>query len=138
MRSATIGAARQSTAAKVASDHTVTQVSVKQTEEDVAAERGDMRAGQDHGDPIAHWTIVVTGTVQGVFFRAGAREQAQALGLSGEARNMPDGSVRIEVEGSVDRLKLFRDWFHHGPPKAVVNGVDVVEGPLQNYPPGTF
>ncbi len=97
-----------------------------------------MRADQDQGDRIAHWTIVVTGTVQGVFFRAGAREQAQELGLSGEARNMPDGSVRIEVEGPVDRLERFREWCHHGPPKAVVTGVDVVEGPLQNYPPGTF
>ena len=86
----------------------------------------------------AHWTIRVRGDVQGVFFRAGAAEQARALGLTGEARNMPDGSVQIEVEGPVAQLERFRVWCGHGPPRARVSDVDVREGQMQGYTPGTF
>ena len=79
----------------------------------------------------AHWTITVTGEVQGVFFRKNAREQARSLGLAGEARNMPDGSVRIEVEGPVDQLERFRAWCETGPPKARVERVMVAEAPVR-------
>ena len=97
-----------------------------------------MQREQDRAQRVAHWSIRVTGTVQGVFFRAGAAEQAHVLGLSGEARNLRDGSVQIEVEGPLAQLERFRAWCHHGPPRAKVTGVEVREGLIKNYPPGTF
>lgn len=87
---------------------------------------------------IAHWTIRVTGQVQGVNFRADARREAHRLGVAGSAANMPDGSVRIEAEGTVAVLHQFRDWCAAGPPSAEVDRVDVTEGELRGYPPGEF
>lgn len=86
----------------------------------------------------AHWTIRVTGFVQGVNYRAEARRAAYRLGISGSATNMPDGTVRIEAEGPVAALRQFRDWCETGPPSAEVERVDVTEGDLRGYPPGEF
>lgn len=86
----------------------------------------------------AHWTMRVTGLVQGVNFRAEARREAHRLGISGSATNMPDGSVRIEAEGSLTALRQFRDWCATGPPSAEVARVEVTEGELRGYPPGEF
>lgn len=97
-----------------------------------------MPVEEGDGQPIAHWSIRVTGRVQGVFFRAAAAEQGRALGLTGEARNRQDGSVQIEVEGRVAGLERFRQWCLHGPPNAEVSGVEVAESEMRNYPPGSF
>lgn len=94
-------------------------------------------AERDDGH-IAHWTIRVTGLVQGVNFRAEARRAAYRLGIAGSATNMPDGSVRIEAEGTVAALSRFRDWCAAGPPIAMVERVEVTEGELRGYPPGEF
>lgn len=94
------------------------------------------QAGDDQR--IAHWTIRVTGLVQGVNFRAEARAQARRLGIGGLATNMPDGSVRIEAEGTVAALRRFRGWCETGPPSANVEHIDVAEGDLRGYPPGEF
>lgn len=69
--------------------------------------------------------IIVTGRVQGVSFRAGARDQARGLGISGFARNRADGSVLIETEGDPSAVERFRAWCETGPPSARVSGVDV-------------
>lgn len=65
--------------------------------------------------------FVVGGKVQGVFFRASAREQAMALELTGHARNLVDGSVEVVVygeEASIDRLET---WLRDGPDAAEVD-----------------
>jgi len=69
--------------------------------------------------------IVVTGLVQGVFFRRAAMEQARTLGISGWARNLNDGSVEIVGEGKRQNLQLLLAWAHHGPPHARVDAVQV-------------
>ncbi|CAN5136000.1 acylphosphatase [soil metagenome] len=66
---------------------------------------------------------VVTGRVQGVGFRWSARAEAARLGLSGFARNSPDGSVRVEAEGDADAVNALMDWLGHGPPGARVDHV---------------
>ena len=73
-------------------------------------------------------TIRVSGRVQGVYFRASARDRARLLGLAGIARNDPDGSVFVEVEGDEQALERFVAWCHHGPPDARVERVEVTEG----------
>lgn len=70
---------------------------------------------------------IVTGKVQGVFFRASTKEQAQALGVVGAVRNLPDGSVEIVAKGDSDAVEALLRWAHRGPPAAEVKTVHVVE-----------
>lgn len=67
----------------------------------------------------------VTGRVQGVFFRASARDVALKLSLTGYARNMPDGSVEVFACGGEDALGKLAAWLREGPRMASVAGVDV-------------
>ncbi len=67
--------------------------------------------------------VVVTGHVQGVFFRASMRERADQLGVTGWVRNAPDGSVRAHLEGDADAVDSLAAWCSHGPPAAVVEDV---------------
>ncbi|MBU1000228.1 acylphosphatase [Patescibacteria group bacterium] len=62
-----------------------------------------------------HLNIKIYGLVQGVFFRATAKEKADSLSITGFAKNMPDGSVFIEVEGEKKNLDKFVKWCHIGP-----------------------
>jgi acylphosphatase len=66
----------------------------------------------------------VSGHVQGVFFRASAREQAQRLGLRGYARNLADGRVEVLAVGNDDAVEVLAGWLHVGPPLARVTSVD--------------
>lgn len=68
--------------------------------------------------------FLVSGRVQGVFFRASTRERAQALGLSGSARNLPDGGVEVIVAGDVEAIDALAQWLQEGPPRARVDGVE--------------
>lgn len=78
--------------------------------------------------------IKIHGKVQGVLFRASAKRKAQELELSGFARNEPDGTVLIEVEGEEDKLKQFVVWCWQGPEVAKVEKVDYfVSHDLRKY-----
>ncbi len=78
----------------------------------------------------------VRGRVQGVWFRASTRRMADSLGLTGYARNLPDGSVEVLACGSDGPLEELRAWLWQGPPAAGVNEVECV--PAQLTPPGEF
>lgn len=69
--------------------------------------------------------IRIYGQVQGVFFRGGAKEEADKLGLVGWARNDRDGSVEILAVGSKSNLDKFVAWCRKGPPGAQVERVQV-------------
>jgi len=71
--------------------------------------------------------VVVTGRVQGVWFRAWTREQAQALGVSGWVRNQPDGSVEAVLTGSDEAVAALIALLHKGPPVAQVKAVQVTD-----------
>lgn len=71
--------------------------------------------------------VWVSGRVQGVFFRASARDKAVGLGLAGWVRNLPDGRVEILAEGEPRRIAEFLDWCRTGPPRARVEECRVVE-----------
>jgi len=66
---------------------------------------------------------VVSGRVQGVFFRAATREQAIALGLSGHARNLTDGRVEVLACGEDEGVAALCAWLWSGPPQARVADV---------------
>ncbi|HLW58960.1 MAG TPA: acylphosphatase [bacterium] len=69
--------------------------------------------------------IAVTGRVQGVGFRFFALTRARALGLSGFARNLPNGQVEVLAEGARDALEAFLVAMREGPPGAAVRGIQV-------------
>ena len=71
--------------------------------------------------------VRVTGRVQGVWFRAWTRDQAQALGVSGWVRNQADGSVEAVVSGSSEAVAALIGALHEGPPAAEVENVRVTE-----------
>lgn len=79
---------------------------------------------QDQYDPL-QFRAVVRGRVQGVYYRASAVDVASGLGLSGYARNLPDGSVEVVARGPRSQLDQMVDWLHRGPTLARVTGVDV-------------
>lgn len=64
--------------------------------------------------------FIVRGRVQGVFFRASAREQALKLGISGHAINRADGSVEVLACGDAESLDALQKWLQIGPPSARV------------------
>ncbi len=68
---------------------------------------------------------VVSGHVQGVGYRYFVRQQAGAAGLTGSARNLPDGRVEVHVEGDDAAVDALVAWLHKGPPFARVESVEV-------------
>jgi acylphosphatase len=80
-----------------------------------------------------HYNITVDGKVQGVFFRASAKQMADLLGITGIVRNEKNGDVYIEAEGAEDMLIKFVQWCHHGPTNAEVKHVSVKAGVFLNY-----
>ena len=80
-----------------------------------------------------HLDIVVSGKVQGVYFRLTTKAVADQLGVKGTALNKPDGTVAIEAEGDAFALEAFLEWCHEGPERAVVEKVVAIEGEMKNY-----
>ena len=76
----------------------------------------------------------VKGKVQGVFYREFVRREAEALGVSGFARNLKDGNVEIVAEGEEKQLKEFEKKFRKGPLMAFITDVDIKE----EQPTGEF
>jgi len=68
---------------------------------------------------------VVSGRVQGVWFRQSCREQAVAAGVAGWVRNRPDGRVEAEFEGEQASVEVVLAWIEVGPALAVVTSVEV-------------
>lgn len=73
---------------------------------------------------VACARFIVYGRVQGVFFRASTREQAQRLGLDGYAKNLADGSVEVLACGEDAALDALQRWLHVGSPAARVSRVE--------------
>ena len=80
-----------------------------------------------------HITIVVSGKVQGVFYRVAAKEKADELGVKGFVRNEPTGNVYIEAEGLEEVLYKFVKWCNGGPPRAQVQHVEVMPGEVTGF-----
>ena len=75
-------------------------------------------------------SVIVTGRVQGVSFRASTVREARAHGLTGWVRNLADGSVELEAQGDDARVAALVAWCAHGPPAARVTGVTVEDREL--------
>jgi acylphosphatase len=80
-------------------------------------------SGERSGDDRARLHLIVSGRVQGVFFRHSAMEEARKLALTGWVRNLPSGEVEITAEGVRRNLEILFAWSHEGPPSARVHDV---------------
>jgi acylphosphatase len=69
----------------------------------------------------------IKGKVQGVFYRASAKEMADKIGLKGWIRNKKDGSVEACITGSEESVENFIVWCKKGPKGAIVTAVDIVD-----------
>lgn len=72
--------------------------------------------------------VLVSGKVQGVYFRFHAAEMARRLGLDGWVRNLPDGRVEALFAGDEKNVQAMLAWCRRGPSEARVDGIEVAEG----------
>lgn len=79
------------------------------------------------------YSIVITGKVQGVFFRQSTREKARSLNIKGTVNNQPDGSVKIIANGAKEQMDELINWCRQGPPKARVDTVTATEIDEQGF-----
>lgn len=77
--------------------------------------------------------LTIKGKVQGVFYRATAKEIADVLGIKGWVRNLPDRNVEIAATGTEELLQKFTAWCQQGPPKARVDDVLINELVLEEF-----
>jgi acylphosphatase len=75
--------------------------------------------------------VRVTGSVQGVFFRAWTRQQADRLDVRGWVRNLPDGSVEAHLEGPEGAVHHMIQLLGRGPPRARVDDLEVEEAAIE-------
>lgn len=82
---------------------------------------------------IKNLRVIVSGKVQGVFFRASVKKVADILGVKGFVRNEHNGSVFVEVEGEDEMVNKLIDYCHHGPDSAQVDKVSITMGVIVGY-----
>ena len=75
--------------------------------------------------PEVRARLIIRGRVQGVFFRASLKQQAEALGIDGWVRNLDDGSVEASLEGLRSSVDAVIAWARVGPPGAAVESVQI-------------
>lgn len=76
-------------------------------------------------EELGRVNLLITGQVQGVFFRTSCMEQAQLLNLTGVVANLAGGELEVTAEGSKYSLEQLVEWCRRGPPDARVEDVIV-------------
>jgi acylphosphatase len=74
---------------------------------------------------VVRYRVLISGRVQGVFFRDTCRRLAKQNGVAGWVRNLPDGRVEAVFEGPAENVRRLVDWAQRGPRLAVVDKVAV-------------
>ncbi len=82
---------------------------------------------------MATYYLLIKGKVQGVFYRASAQEEAEALSLTGWVKNTREGYVEVMVQGNAEAVRKFIDWCWQGPSRAVVTEVIATEKEAQPF-----
>jgi acylphosphatase len=84
--------------------------------------------------PTVH--LLIKGKVQGVFYRASAKEAADRLHISGWVKNTREGDVEVLAGGNEEDLRRFVGWCKRGPERAVVSEVivsEVAQAPIKGF-----
>ena len=74
--------------------------------------------------PTVH--LIIKGKVQGVYFRASAKDVADEIGIKGWVKNTEEGNVEAMVSGNNDQVQKFIEWCRTGPRRAIVHHVDII------------
>jgi acylphosphatase len=74
---------------------------------------------------VVRYRVLVSGRVQGVFFRDTTRRLAEQHGVAGWVRNLPDGRVEAVFEGPPEDVERLVEWSRHGPRHAAVDHIEV-------------
>ena len=69
--------------------------------------------------------LIISGKVQGVFYRASCQDMAVKYGLNGWVKNLPSGEVEILVQGDKEQIEKLIEWCKKGPPNADVTDVKI-------------
>lgn len=77
--------------------------------------------------------LTVTGKVQGVYYRASAKEAAERLNITGWVKNTRSGDVEILASGTGEALDQFIHWCKQGPPNAIIKEVLVAKAPDETF-----
>lgn len=93
--------------------------------DDQSEQTADDRSGPPTADGQTRAHVFVSGTVQGVYFRANTRDTAAQKDVDGWVRNLEDGRVEAVFEGPVDAVEEMVQWCHSGSPAARVEDVEV-------------
>jgi acylphosphatase len=88
---------------------------------------GSRRESIEETEAMKTVKAIVSGRVQGVWFRAHTQEKAQELGVQGYVRNLSDGTVEIVAQGESAQVSALLDWARTGPPMSVVHGLDLLD-----------
>jgi acylphosphatase len=73
--------------------------------------------------------LLISGLVQGVYFRDSVRREAAVSGVLGFARNLADGRVEVALEGEPAAVERVVEWCRKGPPQARVDAVEIFAEP---------
>jgi len=76
--------------------------------------------------------VVISGRVQGVWFRVSTKQKAEQLGVTGWVKNTADGKVEALFEGDKKHIQEMIDWCHQGPPSAQIDHVEITEQSSSN------
>lgn len=77
--------------------------------------------------------LIVSGRVQGVFFRDNTRRKALELGLKGYAKNLPDGDVEVVAQGDERKIHELTEFIKKGPGISKVENVQIKHKELENF-----
>ena len=76
--------------------------------------------------------LIVSGKVQGVFFRVNTQKKASELGLHGYAKNLPDGNVEVVTQGDEEKINELIQFIKNGPGIAKVKEIKINHKELEN------
>ncbi len=80
-----------------------------------------------------HYNITIRGKVQGVGFRWATLNSAKHFNVTGFVKNLPNGFVYIEAEGTVENLDAFKIWCNNGPSHSKVKDINISESQVENF-----
>jgi acylphosphatase len=78
-------------------------------------------------------SAIISGKVQGVFYRASTQKMARSLNITGWVRNTDNGAVELHATGTEAQIKLLIEWLWQGPDKAKVTDVTWCVIPTESY-----
>ena len=78
--------------------------------------------------------LLISGRVQGVYYRHSTRQRACELALVGWVRNLENGKVEVEAQGKPESVEALIAWCRQGPPSARVDACEVTWLPVQDEP----